>query len=143
MMKNNSGAATSSFPRKKVHVAVAMLIASAAIPMIAAADDAADPDPATNEGLAEVSVTGTRIVRDGYQAPTPLTVVGGEDIQQSATPSVADYVNTIPSFSGSRMPNATNSSMSGGSSGMNSVNLRNLGLNRTLVLLDSKRVVGS
>ena len=142
-MKNDSGAATSSFQRKKVHVAVAMLIASAAIPMIAAADDAADPDPATTDGLAEVSVTGTRIVRDGYQAPTPLTVVGGEDIQQSATPSVADYVNTIPSFSGSRMPNATNSSMSGGSSGMNSVNLRNLGLNRTLVLLDSKRVVGS
>ena len=56
-MKNDSGAATSSFQRKKVHVAVAMLIASAAIPMIAAADDAADPDPATTDGLAEVSVT--------------------------------------------------------------------------------------
>ncbi len=40
------------------------------------------------------------------------------------------------------MPNATNSSMSGGSSGMNSINLRNLGLNRTLVLLDGNRVGG-
>ncbi|MEJ0035359.1 MAG: TonB-dependent receptor [Gammaproteobacteria bacterium] len=141
-MKNNSGATFPSFPRKKVRAAVALLVASAAIPMIAAADDAADPDAATTD-LAEVSVTGSRIVRDGYQAPTPLTVVGGDEIQSSATTSVADYVNTIPSFAGSRMPTATNSSMSGGSSGMNSVNLRNLGLNRTLVLLDGKRVVGS
>ncbi len=88
-------------------------------------------------------MTGSRIVRDGFQAPTPLTVVGSEELQASGTPNVADYVNTIPAFAGSRMPTATNSSMSGGSSGMNAVNLRSLGLNRTLVLLDGHRVVGS
>jgi len=116
-----------------------MLMASAAAPMIAAAQDS---DAASTE-LAEVSVTGTRIVRDGYQAPTPLTVVGSEELQSSATPNVADFINTIPAFAGSRMPTATNSSMSGGSSGMNAVNLRSLGLNRTLVLLDGRRSVGS
>ncbi len=96
------------------------------------------------EVLAEIAITGSRIVRgDGYQAPTPLTVVGAEELQSSGTPNVADFVNTIPAFAGSRMPTATNSSMSGGSSGMNAVNLRSLGLNRTLVLLDGRRSVGS
>src|SRR3546814_16897223 len=33
---------------------------------------------------AEITVTGTRIQRDGYQAPTPLTVLGAEDIEASA-----------------------------------------------------------
>jgi len=47
-------------------------------------------------------VTGTRVVRDGYEAPTPLTVVGSEAIQTSGTSNVADYINTIPSFAGSR-----------------------------------------
>ena len=48
----------------------------------------------------------------------------------------------MPAFAGSRMPITTNSSMSGGSSGANAVNLRNLGVNRTLVLLDGQRSVG-
>jgi len=123
----------------QVYAAVAMILASATASTIAFAQDS-DAGPTE---LAEVSVTGTRIVRDGYQAPTPLTVVGSEELQASGTPNVADYVNTIPSFSGSRMPTATNSSMSGGSSGMNAINLRSLGLNRTLVLLDGRRSVGS
>jgi iron complex outermembrane receptor protein len=91
----------------------------------------------------EVVVTGSRIVRDGYEAPTPLTVVGVEQLQTSGTTNVADYVNTLPAFAGSRNPTTTNSSMSGGSSGANVVNLRNLGLERTLVLLDGQRSVGT
>src|SRR6185312_10309844 len=60
----------------------------------------------------EIVVTGTRVQRDGYQAPTPLTVVGVEELQSSATNNVADYVNTIPAFAGSRSPATTQSSMS-------------------------------
>ena len=151
-MKNNSRATSVSLPLKAVHAAVAMIMASAAIPMIAAADPVTDTATETStatsggaptEELDVIAVTGTRIVRDGYKAPTPLTVVGSDELETSATPSVADYVNLIPSFSGSRMPTTTNSSMSGGSSGMNAVNLRNLGLNRTLVMFDSRRVVGA
>src|SRR3546814_1918253 len=39
---------------------------------------------------AEITVTGTRIQRDGYQAPTPLTVLGAEDIEASAPANIAD-----------------------------------------------------
>jgi iron complex outermembrane receptor protein len=150
-MKNESvanasarhGGAVATPPRlprgNQVYASVVLIMASAAASMVASAQDS---DSAASE-LAEISVTGTRIVRDGYQAPTPLTVVGAEEMQTSGSPNVADYVNTIPSFAGSRMPTATNSSMSGGSSGMNAINLRSLGLNRTLVLLDGRRPVGS
>lgn len=90
----------------------------------------------------EVTVTGTRIVRDGYQAPAPLTVVGAEQIQTQGTANVADYMNTLPAFSGSLQPNATNASTSGGTSGIQALNLRSLGPQRTLVLIDGQRVVG-
>src|SRR3954465_11055333 len=82
----------------------------------------------------EIVVTGTRVQRDGYEAPTPLTVVGVEQLQASATNNVADFVNNMPAFAGSRTPTTTQSSMSAGSSGANVINLRNLGLARTLVL---------
>ena len=91
----------------------------------------------------EVVVTGSRIVRDGYQAPTPVAVVGVEQLQSGATANVADYVNTMPVFSGSATPQTSQTSVSGGTAGVNALNLRNLGTNRTLVLFDGQRSVPS
>src|SRR5437588_11975984 len=51
--------------------------------------------------IEEVVVTGSRIVRDGYQAPTPLTVVGEEQIQAAAPKDIADYVNSLPTLANS------------------------------------------
>ena len=93
--------------------------------------------------LDTIAITGTRIIRDGFQAPTPITVVGADQLELSSTPNAADFVNTMPAFSNSRMPTATNSSMSAGTSGLNALNLRGLGLERTLVLLDGRRSVAS
>jgi outer membrane receptor protein involved in Fe transport len=117
---------------------VALLVAAAAMPMIATAQDS---EPAADE-LANIVVTGTRIVRDGFQAPTPLTVVGAEELQSSATQNVADFVNTLPVFSGSISPASTQATVSNGQSNLNALNLRSLGANRTLVLLDGQRSVG-
>lgn len=91
----------------------------------------------------EILVSGTRIVRDGYNAPTPVTVVGLDQLQSSATPNIADYVNTLPVFNGSATPAAGYHSSSNGLAGLNTLNLRNLGAARTLVLLDGQRSVGS
>ncbi|MGE3334584.1 MAG: TonB-dependent receptor plug domain-containing protein [Rhodospirillaceae bacterium] len=98
---------------------------------------------AAPEVESEIVVTGSRIVRDGYEAPTPTTVVGVEELQAAAQANVADYVNTIPAFTGSLQPSTTNSAMSNGRSGLNAVNLRGMGLERTLVLIDGQRTVGS
>jgi iron complex outermembrane receptor protein len=53
---------------------------------------------------AEITVTGSRIARNGYAMPTPVTVVGTQEIQASAPANVADYVNQLPAISGSSTP---------------------------------------
>ncbi|WP_206741943.1 TonB-dependent receptor plug domain-containing protein [Hyphomonas beringensis] len=90
-----------------------------------------------------VTVTGSRIARSGYESPTPLTVLGEEEINARAPANVADFVNEIPSVVGSATPGTSNLSISSGTAGLNSINLRSLGANRTLVLLDGQRSVGS
>lgn len=101
------------------------------------------PAPAEqNEG--EVVVTGTRIIRDGFQAPTPLTVLTRQDIENtSPTNNIADFVNQLPQLAGSTKPGNSRLNLSNGSAGINALNLRNLGEGRTLILLDGRRSVGS
>src|SRR5882757_11349068 len=106
-----------------------MAIAQEAEPQVAQADN----------GVEAVSVTGTRVVRDGYSAPTPVTVVGTQEIQAQAPANLADFVNKLPSFIGSTTPNNSAGSLSNGLAGVNALNLRSLGANRTLILLDGKR----
>ncbi|HEX8443664.1 MAG TPA: TonB-dependent receptor [Allosphingosinicella sp.] len=91
-----------------------------------------------------IVVTGTRIVRDGYQAPTPLTVLTREDIENtSPSNNVADFVNQLPALAGSTRPSNSRLNLSSGQAGINALNLRNLGEVRTLVLLDGRRSVAS
>lgn len=105
---------------------------------------AADPaDPAT-ESSREIVVTGTRIMRSGFEAPTPLTVMTAEDIANSSpTNNVADFVNQLPSMAGSTKPANSRLNLSSGQAGINALNLRNLGETRTLVLLNGRRSVPS
>ena len=105
-------------------------------PQTAQAQTAQGPAPE------EIVVTGTRIIRNGYEAPTPLTVVSVEQMQSAGTENIADYVNTMPAFAATQTPYNTQTSMSGGTSGINALNLRSLGAQRTLVLLDGQRSVG-
>ena len=88
----------------------------------------------------EIVVTATRIIRDGYEAPTPTTVIGAEQIQAAAQNNIADYVTQLPSLAGST---TTRNSGSANFGGIASMNLRGLGTNRTLVLLDGHRIVNS
>src|SRR5688500_4128956 len=90
-----------------------------------------------------VTVTGTRIARDGYDAPTPVSVLGAEEIQTSGTANVADFVNTLPSVVGSATASNSSGALSNGQAGIAALNLRSLGTNRTLVLLDGQRSVAS
>lgn len=98
-------------------------------------------DPTSSESIL---VTGTRIRRDGFQAPTPLTVLTREDIENtSPSNNIADFVNQLPQLAGSTRPANSRLNLSNGSAGINALNLRNLGEGRTLVLLDGRRSVGS
>ncbi|MFN3352852.1 MAG: TonB-dependent receptor domain-containing protein, partial [Brevundimonas sp.] len=100
-----------------------------------------EPDQPQQGG--DIVVTGTRVIRDGYQAPTPTTVLGAEQIAQKAPANIADYVNELPSLAASNTPRANVGFVSAGLVGINALNLRNLGANRTLVLLDGQRIGAS
>ena len=108
---------------------------------------AQSPQPAQQTSQApvveEVVITGTRIVRDGYEAPTPLTVVTPEAIDAAAPENLADFVNKMPALVGSASPLTQGVGVSGGTGGINGLNLRNIGGGRTLVLVDGQRSVGA
>jgi iron complex outermembrane receptor protein len=93
--------------------------------------------------LEEVMVTGSRIVRDGYEAPTPTTVIGAVDIAARSPANIADYVNQLPQMGNATSPRTVTSSSSTTGGGANLLNTRNLGTSRTLVLLDGRRVVSA
>jgi outer membrane receptor protein involved in Fe transport len=97
------------------------------------------PGPSASSTDGDVIVTGSRVVTNGYQAPTPVTVVGTEELKNSA-PNLADALRQLPQLTGSSSP-ATPSFTPGGSvpSTASTANLRNLGITRTLVLLDGRR----
>lgn len=100
--------------------------------------------PPPEDNASDVVVTGSRIIRDGFQAPTPLTVMTIEDIKNSSpSNNIADFVNQLPSLAGSTKPANSRLNLSSGQAGINALNLRNLGEMRTLVLLDGRRSVAS
>ena len=87
----------------------------------------------------EVVVTGSRIIRDGYEAPTPVTVVGPEQIEAAAKPNVFDAIATMPAFAGNTTITSSNVNITVGTGGQSTLNLRRMAPNRTLVLLDGRR----
>lgn len=103
--------------------------------------ESAAPQEAAGSG--EITVTGTRIVRDGYDAPTPVSVISTKELKAEAPANISDFVNTLPAVRGSGTAASSNGALSNGAAGINTVNLRNLGAARTLVLFDGQRSVAS
>ncbi|GAA0610310.1 TonB-dependent receptor [Brevundimonas kwangchunensis] len=101
---------------------------------IAIQDDASQLD--------EVVVTGSRIRRDPTNAPTPLIQVGRDQLLSTGQTTVIDYLATLPALSNSVVPSDTTGSGLG-DGGLSLPNLRSLGSNRTLTLVDGRRHVGS
>jgi iron complex outermembrane recepter protein len=100
------------------------------------------PAPGDQSNVEQIVVTGTRVQRDGYEAPTPVSVVSADELEKSGTPNIADYVDTLPAVSGSSTPVTTANSVGAGRQGIDSINLHNIGDLRTLTLLDGRRIGG-
>ena len=93
--------------------------------------------------LEEIVVTGTRVIRDGYEAPTPLAVLSTADILALAPTNIADAINRMPTLLAQNTPQTARQSVTSGGGGLNSLNLRTLGPTRTLTLLDGRRSVAA
>jgi outer membrane receptor protein involved in Fe transport len=121
-------------PRALATASVLALTLGAVAPAHAQGADAA---------VENVTVTSTRIQRDGYSAPTPTTVFSTRDIENSGQTTVFAAVNQLPSLAGSNSTQTFGTTQSTGTGGLSTLNLRGLGTNRTLTLLDGQRVVGA
>ncbi len=97
------------------------------------------------EQAADIIVTGSRIQAAGYTAPTPVTVIDEATLVRDARPTIGDAIRELPAVGGSASPNNTSGAgnIVAGVTGLDTVNLRNLGVVRTLVLFDGQRVVQS
>ncbi|NOX95515.1 MAG: TonB-dependent receptor, partial [Alphaproteobacteria bacterium] len=86
-----------------------------------------------------ITVTGSRIRRSPYSSPTPTTIIDRTTIEQSGLTQLADIITRLPSIS----PGTGLGTSTGGTfeSGASFLDLRGLGSNRTLTLIDGRRRV--
>lgn len=83
----------------------------------------------------EVVVTGSRIVRQDYVANSPITTVTGDQVVQNADITLDTYLNTLPQVN----PAGTTTSNNPPNNGQANIDLRGLGANRNIVLIDGRR----
>src|SRR3954463_12231023 len=111
--------------------------------MVAAISAAAEAQEPSTES---VTVSASRIQVQGYDQPTPVTVIGVEQLNRDAKVDLGDAIRELPAIGG-RGDSPSNGAHSGnasqGDAGLDTVDLRGLGVVRTLVLFDGQRVVTS
>lgn len=94
-------------------------------------------EPSANDANAGIVVTGSRIQRTEVTASSPVTTFDREQIVLDRAVTVEDITARIPQFAG-----GVNSTQTGSDGrGAQTLDLRNLGQNRTLVLLNGTRMV--
>lgn len=97
------------------------------------------PVAAAAEEEEAIIVTGSRLARQDFTAISPVTSVGAEDIELTATLSVEQLLNELPQV----IPGNTVTSNNAGGEDFATIDLRGLGPSRTLVLIDGERVPAS
>lgn len=101
-----------------------------------------DAEAVSATQVEEIVVTGSRIRRDPVTSPTPLIQIKGEELLSSGQATIIDYLAQIPALSNSQIPSDNVGSVLN-AGGLHVANLRALGSNRTLTLIDGRRQVGS
>lgn len=116
---------------------ITALVLGCAVPATAQVTPAADaPAAAEGEGDADITVTGTRLAQPGVMSNSPITTVGAAEIRLQGATNIESVLNRLPQIT----PDA-NENVSNGSDGTAKVNLRNLGSNRNLVLVNGQRLL--
>lgn len=108
----------------------AIMLAGTAVPILA------------QEAIEQIIVTGSRIDRPGLTSPTPVTSINQEELDALGPATLMDGLDALPQFLGSATLDDTENFFGGGylgSGGQANLNLRGLGSDRTLVLVDNRR----
>lgn len=110
--------------------------ANAMHPSVVQAADVATTGESGPE-LTEVVVTGSRIASPSLDAISPVTAVSSEEFKQTGVTRVEDLLNSLPQVTADQ-----GSGLSMTANGTATVNLRGLGVQRTLVLVNGRRLQG-
>ncbi|ATE64131.1 hypothetical protein COO09_09295 [Rhizorhabdus dicambivorans] len=130
------------------YLRTALVCGCALSPAIAAAQETPSQpiEAATSEqpSAADIIVTGSRISRPGITSPSPVIAIGEQAFAQTGAVNAAQALNELPQFgigsgAGTQGITSLNNGFGGGSE---LINLRNLGAQRTLVLVNGRRHVG-
>ena len=98
----------------------------------------AQGQPASGEQVEEIVVTGSRVMTNGNQAPTPVTVMATEQLLETSPSNIPDALNRLPQFAGQSAQRNIQNAQTNATGAF--LNLRRFGSNRNLVLLDGSRV---
>lgn len=119
-------------------VRLALIVgASTAVALPASAQQAAEE----KASVERIAVTGSKIKRIGELSPTPVTVISGDTMVDAGITNVGELLSELPSAVAGLSPETTNGSVF--ASGLSQTSLRGLGSNRTLVLVNGRRFIGS
>ena len=94
-----------------------------------------------DDSIEEIVVTGSHIARSEFSNPIPISVIDTEDIEIEGIETLDGLLQQLPSIQ--QVTTARESTSGTDRSGVASVALRGLGVERTLTLLDGKRMVSS
>ncbi|MCJ8157864.1 TonB-dependent receptor domain-containing protein [Sphingomonas sp. LaA6.9] len=103
---------------------------------------AAGPEPEAESAADDaIVVTGSRIARTGFEEAVPVTTVQGEEFFETGQTSIGDVLNELPQLRSTI--SQSNSTRNLGTAGLNLLDLRGLGTQRTLVLQNGRRHVSA
>ena len=94
--------------------------------------------PTGDADIEEVVVTGSRIQKSGFDSSSPISVYDSNDVTMAGNAALDEFLKEIPQITGFQLGASTNN----GSDGNTKVELRGLGFNRTLTLINGRRQVG-
>ena len=87
------------------------------------------------------TVSSSRIQSSGFDAPTPTTVISADDLDKQANANVFTTITQLPSLMGSTGTTVGNGGSSNGVNGLSALNLRGLGTQRNLIMIDGERII--
>ena len=95
----------------------------------------------TQENVESVTVSSSRIMSSGFDAPTPTTVINADELIKQANTNVFVTITQLPSLMGSTGTTVGNGGSSNGVNGLSALDIRGLGTQRNLILIDGERVI--
>ena len=116
--------------------AIRAILCGSAVVVLAAGPAFGQVEGEAQETIEEIVVTGSLISSPNAESASPIVSIGMTDLNQTGDTALINVLNQMPQF------NATSGTQSGGqgTGGRVTVNLRGLGSNRNLVLLDGRRL---